>query len=120
VPEGLGTYFSMLFLGIDQILGMETIGLRYDDHLEGASNFLPWKEKIMFLLKENGQWSHENTTVTVLTNLVELSNHEARKAKAMWMILYSVRDHLVPHLFEKKVNRCDVSVSNVSETLILL
>jgi 2-phosphoglycerate kinase len=35
-------------------------------------------------------------------NPAKLAKHEAREAKAMWMILDSVRDHLVPHLSEKK------------------
>jgi hypothetical protein len=86
----------------DQILEMATTGLRYEDQLEGASNFLPWKARIMFLLRENGLWSHANTAVTAPTDPAELAKHEAREAKAMWMILDSVRDHLVPHLSEKK------------------
>jgi hypothetical protein len=82
---------------------METIGLRYEDRLEGASNFLSWKTRIMFLLRENGLWSCANTTMTALTDPVELAKHEAKEVKAMWMILDSVRDRLVPHVFEKQL-----------------
>jgi 2-phosphoglycerate kinase len=81
---------------------MATTGLRYEHLLEGASNFLPWKARIMFFLKENGLWSHANTTVTTPIDTVEMAKHEAKQAKAMWMILDSMRDHLVPHLSEKK------------------
>jgi hypothetical protein len=81
---------------------MTATGLRYVDQLVGASNFLPWKARIMFLLRENGLWGHANNTVATSTNLAELAKHEARKARAIWMILDSVRDHLVPHLSEKK------------------
>jgi hypothetical protein len=56
----------------------------------------------MFLLKENGLWSHENTVVTTPTDPVELAKHEAREAKAMWMTLNLMRDHLVPFLYDKK------------------
>jgi hypothetical protein len=31
----------------------------------------------------------------------ELAKHEVSKAKAMWMILDSMRDHLIPHLSKK-------------------
>jgi hypothetical protein len=40
--------------------------------------------------------------VIALTDPTKLAKHEAREAKAMWMILDSVRDHLIPHLSEKK------------------
>jgi hypothetical protein len=51
--------------------------------LEGASNFLPWKARIMFLLHDNEFWSHANTTVIVPTYLVELAKHEAKEIKEM-------------------------------------
>jgi hypothetical protein len=99
-PEGLDTFFNVFFS--NRILEMATTGLRHEDRLEGASNFLPWKARIMFLLRENGLWSHVNTAVTASIDPVELAKHEAREAKTMWMILYLVKDHLVPHLYEKK------------------
>jgi 2-phosphoglycerate kinase len=40
--------------------------------------------------------------VTASTDIAEMAKHEEREAKAMWIILDSVRDHLVPDLFEKK------------------
>jgi hypothetical protein len=80
---------------------MEMAGLRYEDRLEGASKFLPCKVRIMFLPRENGPWSHANTIVTALKDPPELEKHEAKEAKEKWMILYLVRDHLVPHLSEK-------------------
>jgi hypothetical protein len=63
---------------------MAAVGLRYQERLENASNFLPWKARIMFLLKENEQWSHANTAVTAAADPVELDKHEVREAKAMW------------------------------------
>jgi hypothetical protein len=64
--------------------------------------FFRGKHRIMFLLREKGLWSHAETAVTASTDPAELAKHEAREAKAMWMILDSVRDHLIPHLSEKK------------------
>jgi hypothetical protein len=82
---------------------METTKLRYENQLEGDSNFLSWKSWILFLIREKGQWSHVETIVTVLIDPIEMTKHEAREANAMWMILYLVRDHLIPHLSEKKL-----------------
>jgi hypothetical protein len=56
----------------------------------------------MFLLREKGLWSHVETTMIAPTDPAELAKHEAREAKAMWMILDSMRDRLLPHTSEKK------------------
>jgi len=87
----------------DQILEMAVTSLIYEDWLEGASNFLPWKARIMFFLKENGLWSHANTIVIASTYPAKLAKHEAKEAKAMSMILDLARDLLVSHLSEKKL-----------------
>jgi hypothetical protein len=56
----------------------------------------------MFLLREKGLWSHAKIIVTASIDPAEMAKHEEREAEAMWMILDSVRDHLIPHLSEKK------------------
>jgi hypothetical protein len=33
---------------------MANAGLRFEDRLDGASNFCPWRERISLVLKENG------------------------------------------------------------------
>jgi 2-phosphoglycerate kinase len=81
---------------------MAAAGLRYEDRLQGASNFLSWKIQIMFLLREKGLWSHAEIVVITPTDPAKMAKHETREAKSMWMILDSVRDHLIPHLSEKK------------------
>jgi hypothetical protein len=35
---------------------MENAGLRFEDRLEGASNFSPWRERIALVLEEQGLW----------------------------------------------------------------
>jgi hypothetical protein len=81
---------------------MATTVLRHEYQLEGASNFHSWTVWIMFLLREKRLWSRVNTAMIMSTVPVELAKHEAREAKAMWIILDLVRDHLIPHLSEKK------------------
>jgi hypothetical protein len=39
-----------------QVLGMETTPLRVEDRLDGASNFLSWKERVTLALKEYDLW----------------------------------------------------------------
>ena len=46
-----------------------TFGLRYEDRLEGASNFIPWKERITLLLEECELWDIIEKVVSIPTDL---------------------------------------------------
>jgi hypothetical protein len=73
--------------------------------LEGASNFIPWKARVTLILMENGFWEFANTTLTPPTDPKELEFHNQKDVKAKRIILDAVKDHLIPHLFEKKSAR---------------
>lgn len=61
---------------------MET-SVRYEDRLEGVSNFLQWKVQITSVLKENRLWIYASAEVTPLTNdPLALDLHEVKEAKA--------------------------------------
>jgi hypothetical protein len=77
--------------------------IRYEDHLDGISNDLQWKVCLSVVLKENKIYSYVNSVVAALaTDLVALDLHEVKEAKAQRNILNGVKDHLIPHLAEKK------------------
>jgi len=84
---------------------MATTSLRFDDRLEVASNFIPWKARITLLLKENVLWDFTNTVAIPPTDPAELVIHQQKGMKAMRIILDGVKDHLIPHLFEKMSTR---------------
>jgi hypothetical protein len=48
------------------------IGLRFEDRLDGFSNYSTWKERIMLVLMENEIWEFANTKITPPTDAVEL------------------------------------------------
>ena len=78
--------------------------IRYEDRLEGISNYLQWKVQISSILKENKLWSYVNTVVVAPTaDLVALDLHELKEAKGQRIILDGVKDPLIPHLAEKKI-----------------
>ena len=55
------------------------------------------------VLKENNIYSYVNYVVEALAiNLVSLHLHETKEAKAQRIILDGAKDHLIPHLAEKK------------------
>jgi hypothetical protein len=80
--------------------------IRYEDRLEGISNYLQWKVQISSVLKENKIWSYVSTVVVApTTDPIALDLHEVKEAKAQRIILDGVKDPLIPHLAEKKTTK---------------
>jgi len=76
--------------------------IRFEDILDGISNYLQWKFIIATILKENKIWNFVNTIVVVPpNNLFSLYLHEIKEANAQRILLDGVKDHLIPHLAEK-------------------
>ena len=78
------------------------INTRYEDRLDGVSNYIPWKVRITIVLKEFRFCSFINSFMTKPTDKDELVEFEALEARAQRIILDGVKDHLIPHLAEKK------------------
>ena len=56
------------------------------------------------ILRENKIWSFVSTIVIVPSvDLIALDLHEVKEAKTYRLILDGVKDHLIPHLDEKKI-----------------
>ena len=49
------------------------MSIRYEDRLDGISNYLPWKVRITFVLKE---WKILNFSNTKMTNPTDKDNLE--------------------------------------------
>jgi hypothetical protein len=80
--------------------------MKYEDRLEGASNYLQWKVIITDVLKENKLWFYVSTVVLVpVHNPISLDLHEVKEASAQRIFLDGVKDHLIPHLVEKKTTK---------------
>ena len=57
--------------------------IRYEDKLEGTSNYLQWKVMIVVVLRENKLWSFVSTVVPVPTSYpIYLYLHEVKEAMA--------------------------------------
>jgi hypothetical protein len=78
----------------------------YEDRLDEISNYLKWKVRFLVVLKENKIYSYVNSIVeTPTVNLVALNLHETKEAKSQRIILDGLKDHLIPHLAEKKTSK---------------
>jgi hypothetical protein len=81
---------------------MEATSLRVEDRLDGASNFLSWKERVTLALKEYDLWELVDKVVTPLTYLTALDAHNKKEIKEERVLLDSVKDHLIPHLNRRR------------------
>jgi hypothetical protein len=78
------------------------VSIRYEDRLDGISNYLQWKVRLSVVLKENKIYNYVNSVVAApATDPVSLDLHETKESKAQSIILDGVKDHLIPHLAKK-------------------
>jgi hypothetical protein len=76
--------------------------LRVEDRLEGGTNFQAWKAKILLLLEENDLKDYVEMMIPNPNDAQELTAHKKKEVKAKGVLLDSVKDHLIPHISEKK------------------
>ena len=79
--------------------------MKVEDCLEGASNFIPWKSRVLLVLEENDLLQY--VKAKVLEPEAEEDKPRWRKdvAKARRILVYSIRDHLVPQISENSTTR---------------
>ena len=82
---------------------MALTGLRYEDRLDGAENFSPWKERITVLFKEQKLWDiiGASATITVPTDAALKADFDNKDIKAQRILLDSIKDHVIPHVTGK-------------------
>ena len=79
-------------------------GLRFEDRLEGAGNFNPWKERIVLLFKEVELWDIVGDTVVVpdeTADAAAYSAYQKRNIKAQRILMDAIKDHIMPHVSSK-------------------
>jgi hypothetical protein len=76
--------------------------LNIEDRLEGETNFQAWKERVLLLLEENDLKEYVEVVVASPTDPQELEAHKKKEVKAKQVLLESIKDHLIPHIAEKK------------------
>jgi hypothetical protein len=72
---------------------MASTPLRVDYRLDGASNFLSWKERVTLELKDYELLYLVEEVIVPSTNLIALEAHKKKEIKAKRVILDLVKDH---------------------------
>ena len=88
---------------------MTSVGLRTEDRLDGAANFVSWKARILLVLRENQLWDEvvNNTTThpivipSAAADPTTSTAFEKKDIKVMRIILDVVKDHVILHISAK-------------------
>jgi hypothetical protein len=82
---------------------MSASQMRVEDRLAGASNWSPWKARMIFVLEDLELWDIVEAVVPPIpvTAPVLVAEFRKRNNKAKRTICDAVRDHIIPHLTGK-------------------
>ena len=80
---------------------MAQYGLRDQDRLDGMSNYVIWKVKILSFLGEYGLKDHAEKVLVVPTDADPLKKYEENQARTKHLIIDGVKDHIIPHIARK-------------------
>lgn len=75
---------------------MASARLRFEDRLDGAINFSPWKERITVLFKELEVWDilDASDTIIIPSNTTQKVAFENKDIKAQRIFLDSIKGHV--------------------------
>jgi hypothetical protein len=73
-----------------------------EDRLDGASNFSPWKSKLLVTLEEHDLLDVTTKVLPDTSTDIEKKIRKEDDVKARKLIIYSVRDHLLPRIANLK------------------
>ena len=81
------------------------IGMKVEDHLDGATKFISWKSRVLHILEENDLLKLVNEKVPEPEAKEDKSRRRRSDARARRILVDLVRDHLVPQISQNKTTR---------------
>jgi hypothetical protein len=76
-----------------------------EDRLDGTTNFSSWKSRLLITLKESDLMKYVEEVILESIDDAKKSQWRKNDAKARKIIIYSVRDHLIPHISNLKTTK---------------
>ena len=77
---------------------MLVAGFRVEDRLAGASNWFPWKVRIVLILEELELWDIVENLVVPPTDAVLMVEFRKKNIRAKRTTLDAVKHHRIPHV----------------------
>jgi hypothetical protein len=79
--------------------------MRVEDRIKGSRNFRSWKHRLQMILDENDLLEHVTVGVPEPDEEEEKTKHKKNEKKAKRIVSNSVKDHLIPHIYELQIAR---------------
>ena len=79
-------------------------GMKVEDHLDGATNFISWKSRVL-ILEENDLLKLVNEKVQERDVEEDKTHWRKRDCRARRILVASVSDQLIPQISQKKTTR---------------
>jgi hypothetical protein len=80
-------------------------GLRYEDTLEGTSNFNTWRDIMGFLFEENVLWEFFEGNDVLPVDLAQQLAYFKKDVNMRQIIVDGVKDHIIPHRYGKNTTK---------------
>jgi len=80
------------------------IGMKVEDHLDEATNFISWKSRVV-IFEENDLLKLVNEKVPKPDAEEDKSHWKKSDCRARRILVDSVSDHMVPQISQKKTTR---------------
>ena len=80
---------------------MARYGLRDQDRLDGMSNYVIWRGKILSVLDEYGLKDHAEKVLIVPTDADPLKKYEENQERTKHLSIVGVKNHVIPHIAGK-------------------
>ena len=80
---------------------MAQYGMRDQDRLDGMSNYIIWRARILSVLDEYGVKDHGEKVLVVRTDADPLKKYEENQAQTKRLIIDGFKDHMIPHIAGK-------------------
>jgi hypothetical protein len=88
--------------------------MRVEDRMEGSGNFRSWKHRLHMILDVNDLLEHVTVGIPEPEEEEKKTKHKKNEKKAKRIMSDSVKDHLIPHIYELQTTR------QMYEALIML
>jgi hypothetical protein len=88
-----------------RVYAIMVVNVPVEDRLDGASNFNFWKSRLLITLEESDLMKFVEEFVPEPADASEKTQWKKNDAKARKIIIYSVKDHLIPQISSTKTTK---------------
>jgi hypothetical protein len=100
-------FSALVFLqiSVSRVSAIMVGNVPVEDRLDGASNLNSWKSRLLITLEESDLIKFVDEFVPEPIDASDKTQWKKNDTKARKIIIYSVKDHLIPHISSMKTSK---------------